>query len=113
MVGTLKDLFLIVFLFSSTHGLQQTEASITGRLLNRDGSPAVDIRVMARSANDPSLQAGEETVSFAQTDATGRYRLENVPPGRYIISAGIVESPSYYPGVAERSHALAVTLTAG
>lgn len=113
MLGMMKSIFMIAFLFSSLRGVPQTEAAITGRLLNRDGSPAANIRVMARAANDISQQADEETISFAQTDAMGRYRLENVPPGRYIISAGIVEAPSYFPGVAERSRAAVVTLTAG
>jgi hypothetical protein len=108
----MKSLFMIAFLFSSAVALGQNDATITGRLLNRDGSPAPNIRVMARSANDASTQAGE-TVSFGQTDETGKYRLENIPPGRYFISAGIVEAPSYYPGVAEQSRATVVTMMAG
>jgi hypothetical protein len=35
-------------------------------------------------------------VTLAATDESGRYRLENIPPGRYYISAGRVDFPTYY-----------------
>jgi len=100
-------------LFIAAIAVSQTSPTISGRLLNRDGSPAANIRVMAVSAQDASLQAGQEIVSFAQTDATGNYRLENVPPGKYFVTAGFVEAPSYYPGVPDFARATVVTLTAG
>ena len=37
-------------------------------------------------------------VSLGATDETGRYSLENIPPGRYYVSAGRVDFPTYYPG---------------
>jgi hypothetical protein len=52
-------------------------------------------------------------VSLARTDAAGRYRLENVPPGRYLISAGPLDSPTYYPGVFSPAEATIVNVTAG
>jgi hypothetical protein len=50
---------------------------------------------------------------LAASDADGVYRLENVPPGQYIIAAGFVDRPSFYPGVAARSNARVVSLLAG
>ncbi len=113
VVTAMKLALTIALLFTAVIAVSQTSTSISGRVLNRDGSPAVNIRVMAVSAQDSSLQVGREIVSFAQTDATGNYRLEDVPTGRYFITAGIVEAPSYYPGVADSACATAVTLTAG
>jgi len=34
-----------------------------------------------------------------QTDAAGKYQLGDVPPGRYYVVAGRLESPTFYPGV--------------
>jgi hypothetical protein len=109
----MKIVCVIAFVLSAAVGAPQTETAIKGNVLNRDGTPAADIRVMAVSAQDSSVQSGREIVSFAQTDAAGNYRLENVPPGRYFITAGIVDSPSYYPGVADLAHATVVTMSPG
>jgi hypothetical protein len=59
-------------------------------------------------------QAGTRAIlSIAETDASGRYRLENVPAGRYYIGAGLVDLPSYYPGADKPSEAGIVTVTPG
>jgi len=105
--------FLIAGLFYATVGTSQTEGTITGRLLNRDGSPAANIRVMAVSAQAASVRSGREIVSSVETDNAGNYRLQNVPTGRYLITAGIVDSPSSYPGVADLARATVVTMTTG
>jgi hypothetical protein len=52
-------------------------------------------------------------VGFAQTDSSGRYRIENLEPRRYYILAGILEAPSYYPGTADRAQATAISVVAG
>jgi hypothetical protein len=49
---------------------------------------------------------------LAQTDPSGYYRIEDVPPGRYIIAAGSVERPTFYPGTSNGSKARAVTVSA-
>jgi hypothetical protein len=36
--------------------------------------------------------------SLSRTDESGKFRLENIPPGHYFISAGLVDSPTFYPG---------------
>jgi hypothetical protein len=48
--------------------------------------------------------------SITQTDSAGRYRLENVPPGRYYITAGLIDAPTYYPGVSAFSAATVVVV---
>jgi hypothetical protein len=37
-------------------------------------------------------------MSMVVTDASGRYQLEKVSPGRYYVAAGLVQFPTYYPG---------------
>src|SRR5262245_60919686 len=73
--------------------------TVTGRLLNPDGSPASKIRVSAmavpespNNANDPPA-----LITLTETDTAGQYRLTDVPIGRYYIVAGFVDSPTYYP----------------
>ena len=59
-------------------------ASISGTLLDRDGTPAANTRVSVIALDDPfgTLQ------SMAQTDDAGRYRLVNLRAGRYAVAAG-------------------------
>jgi hypothetical protein len=61
----------------------QTTGTVEGRILNVDGTPAVNVRVAAQPVSDSVAAAGETPVlaSIAQTDATGRYRLEGVAGG--------------------------------
>ncbi len=77
--------------------------TINGRLLQPDGNPAVGVRVAAVEAPDHV-----SLMSVAQTDGNGRYRLENVPPGRYYIQVGPISEPSYYPGTADPGKATVV-----
>lgn len=51
--------------------------------------------------------------AIAQTDAEGRYTLENIPPGRYVIAAGRLDLQTYYPGTQALSDARVIAITAG
>ena len=57
-----------------------------------------------------SVDSFRATVSLAETDSTGRYQLENVPPGRYYITAGRLDVLTYYPGTLEVSQGLVVSI---
>jgi TonB family protein len=88
---------------------QVSTGVITGRLLSADGTPLAGVRIAAADASDPdSILA-----SLAQTDAAGRYRLENILPGRYYLRAGQLDGESYYPGVASLSKAEVIAVKAG
>jgi hypothetical protein len=88
---------------------------VTGTVRGADGAPAAGVRVYAvplRDAADVAVTGATVFESLAQTDVAGRYRLE-VPPGRYYIASGSVQTPTYYPGTAEASAARPVTIASG
>jgi hypothetical protein len=59
---------------------------------------------MARATADGS------TSSLTQTDEQGRYRLENIPSGSYVIAAGRVALPTFYPATLDMSKGTAVSV---
>jgi hypothetical protein len=97
---------VLLALLLLVQGIAGPTGTVEGRVLNQDGTPAANIRV--------SVQAVQETVlsSIVQTDANGRYRLENVTPGSYYIGAGLIDFPTYYPGVIALSEARVVNVAA-
>jgi hypothetical protein len=56
--------------------------------------------------------AATELVAIELTDNAGRFRLADVPPGRYYIVAGLIELPTYYPGVREMKDATGISVGA-
>jgi len=85
--------------------------TVTGVVRTAAGVPASGIRITAlrvESAED----AVRAMASLSQTDATGRYRLENVPPGRYYITAGRVDLPTFYPGTLDMTQGTALSVSA-
>jgi TonB family protein len=112
----MKELLLIaVFLAPLLGPLQIRTGSVSGQLLSKDGQPATGIRVSAMAVPDSGQPSPTATtlVSFVLTDSAGRYRLDNIPAGRYYVTAGLVELPTYYPGVPSLSGATAVNVAAG
>jgi hypothetical protein len=89
--------------------------TVTGSIRTTDGKPASGVRVAARTRTD-SLEETAEGASLAgiaETDASGRYRLEGVPPGRYIVSAGRVDLPTHYPGTLDLASATVLAVKPG
>lgn len=86
---------------------------VTGQLRGTSGAPATGVRVAAMAVPEANATGGNALVSLVETDSAGRYRLENVPPGRYFIQAGFIDGPSYYPGVSSTATATSVLVTAG
>jgi len=84
--------------------------SVTGIVRTTLGAPAVNVRVTAlrEEATDNALRA---MASLTQTDSSGRYRLDNVPPGRYYIAAGRVDLPTYYPGTLDVTGGTTISIT--
>src|SRR5438876_469204 len=104
-------MLLALFVFLAQGPLTAFDTGvITGIVHQADGSPAAGVRVAATPASETPADAqnGGALIALAQTDETGRYRLESVPPGRYYVVAGRVNAPTFYPGVMQRSEAKAV-----
>ena len=113
--------FLLVFSLLLQRGPAPQAAGITGQLQTRDGAPASAVRVSAIQAPPPNVRP-EEGIQYyeappptrtALSDAQGRYRLANLPPGRYYIVAAIAGQGTYYPGTADRDRATIVTVERG
>jgi hypothetical protein len=85
--------------------------TVSGQLRAPSGTLVPGLRVFAMPV-EPDAGVGT-LVSITEADGQGRYRLEDVPPGRYVIAAGLLNSPTYYPGVANRNQAQVVTIAAG
>jgi hypothetical protein len=112
----MKQILLVVLLLVPPEFVEQAQTTgvITGRLLSVNGDAAAGIRVSALEAPNPSGQpASPVIVTSAETDGAGRYRLENIPPGRYYIIAGLLEAPTYHPGVIAVTGATVIAVRAG
>jgi hypothetical protein len=104
-------ILLTVVLAAAPGATQSRSGVVSGQLRKPDGTPASGVRVMATEEADGAAKS--LIVSATQTDASGRYQLDGVPPGRYHISAGILAAPTFYPGVAAAGAATLVTVGAG
>lgn len=112
----MRRLFLVAaLLIPVAAGAQVPVGSISGQILTREGKPAAAVRVSAMAVPEAGVppNGGTALVSLAMTDSEGRYRLENVVPGRYYVMAGFVDLPSYYPGVAATSNATVIEVLSG
>ena len=91
---------------------------VAGRLQTPTGTPAAAIRISAVVAPPPNVRpsagqnywAGTVPVSTALTDANGRYRLANLPPGRYFIVASVFGYSTFYPDTTDPDGATVVTI---
>ncbi|HET9129867.1 MAG TPA: carboxypeptidase-like regulatory domain-containing protein, partial [Terriglobia bacterium] len=104
----------LILLMQGIPLLPNQGGTVTGVLMTADSGPAVGVRVAVMAQPEPGDVAGASAlVSIAESDDAGRFRLENVPPGRYYITAGRVEQPTFYPGTLEMTSGKIVTVASG
>ena len=91
---------------------------VIGQIQTRDGAPAAAVRVAAIPAPPPRAREGlnyyvpPAPTRVTQTDDQGRYRLAGLPPGDYLIAAGLTGVGTYYPGETDSLRAGPVTVSA-
>lgn len=97
-------------------------AVITGYVYNEDGEPIEYVQVRAEHYRYYQGKRRLMPMGFAQTDDRGKYRIFDLAPGEYYISASAEPvnegesssyEPTYYPGVADPSQSTPVTIRAG
>jgi hypothetical protein len=98
-----------IFMLQNPGALQPGTGIVTGTIQMAGGTPAGRVRVGAVAADDPS---GSDLLSVAETDAAGRFRLINIPAGRYFIVAGRLDNLTYYPGGTDRNKATEIPVEA-
>lgn len=86
----------------------QGQGTVTGRILAPTGAPAAGVRVGAMDSSEPPT-----VVTITVTGADGRYRLDELPAGRYRIFAGPLDSPTYFPEGTSLSKSSVVTVATG
>jgi hypothetical protein len=94
---------------------------VAGQILTRDGVPAGAVRVAAIPAppRDARPEDGSQyytmplPVRSVLTAADGRYRLANLPPGRYHVIAGLLGQATYFPSTLEWARATVITIGPG
>lgn len=102
------------------------QVSISGRVLDEDGTPFAGALVEAMRAVFEGDRRTLVTVSEAITDDRGEFRLIGLPPGQYYLSAfdpafqnvgdkegQLFYSPTFYPGVVFPDEAVRITLDPG
>lgn len=70
---------------------------------------------MAAVARGDALEntSAGSMAGITETDAQGRFTLENIPPGRYVIAAGRLDLQTYYPGTQVLADATVLTIARG
>lgn len=106
---------LLVTLLGQASQLPQS-ATLAGQIHTRDGVPVVAIRVSAIVAAPPDARPEDgiqyyvdpPPVATTLTNAQGRFRLPAIPPGRYVIVAGMLGQATYFPSTTEAIRATVV-----
>jgi hypothetical protein len=113
----MKRLLLVsLFLAQASAAPQTGGGMVSGQILFVDGTAAAGVRVSAMVASAPSVETSGGAMVLArltETDDSGSYHLTEIPPGRYYIVAGSLDSLTYYPGATDPGRAQVLTVRSG
>ena len=108
---------LTAVLFSFSVVGAQNNATIAGRVTWSDGTAAVGVRVTAIVTTTEGLPityvVGTKSAANSLTDNTGRYRIANLPAGRYHVVTGPVSFPRTFSDVAASDSPHLANVTGG
>ena len=94
---------------------------VSGQLRTIDGQPAVAVRVVAMPVPAGSVVPDDGPNYFilapptgvAMTDNEGKYRFQDLRPGRYYIMAGVAGQATFYPKAEHLNHASILDVVSG
>src|SRR5262245_27971251 len=96
-------------------GIVRAEEGSVAGTLRVHGLPATGVRVAVMAPPGPGRgdpRGAGTLVVQGQSDDSGKYRLDGVPPGRYYVVAGGLDAPTYYPGVLQFAAAKVIDVRA-
>jgi protocatechuate 3,4-dioxygenase beta subunit len=111
----------------------QAAGVIAGKIVDIDGDPMAAVSVSATTTGTVARGAERDRAGYAATNDLGEYRIGNLRPGKYLISATppqrapvavhveekgkakeqLTYAVTYYPGTADKSRAISVEVHAG
>ncbi len=102
------------------------QGTIAGRITDQEGDPVARAPVtILKSGYSHGRKLIQDTANLrAQTDDTGRFRIGNLPPGRYYLKSeqmnqppdlepGVADMPTFYPNAPELAGAAPIDVAAG
>jgi protocatechuate 3,4-dioxygenase beta subunit len=110
----------------------QAAGVVTGKIVDIDGDPMANVSISAAMAGAVARGAERFRVGYGVTNDLGEYRIVNLRPGKYLISAipsqrttgvhveekgkpkeQLFYASTYYPGTVDKSQAVALEVHAG
>jgi len=99
-----------ILLVLQAPGVLHQFGSVTGVVKNRQGIPLSGTRVVLTPADGNEIGALE---GLAETDAEGKFRIDNIPAGRYHLAIGPVDKLIYHPGIEDPGRATIIRVADG
>lgn len=107
---------------SAEHNFEaQVDGRISGRVFDSSGNPVADqvqVSIVTLASAGKNFHLAESRSDYTKG---GRYEIEGIPPGQYVLGVNIADPPegkvdyptTYFPGVSEFSGATVITLGEG